>query len=62
MYFAYLFMTLPIIHYIFSTGFFPNFLIDFFNNYADKFEFTKASDIMLSLIVANVLNLKLLKK
>ena len=61
MYFAYLFMTLPIIHYIFSTGFFPNFLIDFFNNYADKFEFTKASDIMLSLIVANVLNLKLLK-
>ena len=56
---SYSFMTVPFIHYIFSTGFFPNFIIDFFNNYADKFEFTKASDIMLSLIIANLLNLKL---
>ena len=51
-------MVLPFIHYIFSTGYFPNFIIDFFNSYSDKFEFTKASDIMLSLVIANLLNFK----
>ena len=57
-YFLPVFMVLPFIHYIFSTGYFPNFIIDFFNSYSDKFEFTKASDIMLSLVIANLLNFK----
>tara|TARA_A100000164_G_C21903195_1_gene771588 strand:+ start:421 stop:1767 length:1347 start_codon:yes stop_codon:yes gene_type:complete len=57
-YFLSVFMILPFIHYIFSTGFFPNFIIDFFNSFSDKFEFTKASDIMLSLVIANLLNFK----
>ncbi len=55
---TYLFMTIPFIHYLFSTGYFPNFVIDFFNIYSDKFEFTKASDIMLSLLVGNLFCLK----
>ena len=58
---TYAFMAIPFIHYIFSTGYFPNFVIDFFNVYSDKFEFTKASDIMLSLLVGNLLCLKNIK-
>jgi len=54
-------MVLPFLHYFFSTGYFPNFIIDFFNNYSDKFEFTKASDIMLSLLVSNILSFKYIK-
>ena len=56
-----IFMTLPFLHYFFSTGYFPNFIIEFFNNYSDKFEFTKASDIMLSLLVSNILSFKYIK-
>jgi len=56
-----IFMVLPFLHYFFSTGYFPNFIIDFFNNYSDKFEFTKASDIMLSLLVSNILSFKYIK-
>lgn len=56
-----IFMGLPYLHYFFSTGYFPNFIIEFFNNYSDKFEFTKASDIMLSLLVANILSFKYIK-
>ena len=55
------FLLIPIVHYYFSTGFYPNFVIDFFILHSDKFEFTKASDIMLSYVVANILNLKLNK-
>ena len=54
-----LFLFVPIAHYILSTGYYPNFIIDIFIKYSDKFQFTKASDIMLSLLVANVLNYKL---
>lgn len=35
---------LPLFSYIFSTGNYPNFIIDFFNQFSDKFQFTKASD------------------
>ena len=35
---------LPLLSYIFSTGNYPNFIIDFFNQFSDKFQFTKASD------------------
>tara|TARA_B100001996_G_scaffold202077_1_gene154739 strand:+ start:331 stop:1689 length:1359 start_codon:yes stop_codon:yes gene_type:complete len=54
-----LFLFVPIAHYILSTGYYPNFIIDIFIKYSDKFQFTKASDIMLSLLIANVLNYKL---
>ena len=54
-------MAIPFLHYFFSTGFFPNFIINFFNTYSDKFEFTKASDIMMSLLIANILSFKYIK-
>jgi len=57
----FVFLLLPILHYFFSTGYYPNFVIDFFIRNSDKFEFTKAHDIMLSLLVANLLNLKFIK-
>jgi len=53
---------IPIVHYFFSTGYYPNFIIDFFTNYSDKFTFTKASDIMIVLVIANLLFLNLTKK
>ena len=54
-----LFLFVPIAHYVMSTGYYPNFIIDFFKINSDKFEFTKASDIMISILVANLLNYKL---
>ena len=54
-----LFLFVPIGHYFLSTGYYPNSLIDVFIKYSDKFEFTKASDIMLSVLIANILNYKL---
>ena len=53
------FLFVPFAHYLMSTGYYPDFIIRFFNQFSDKFEFTKASDIMLSLIIANILNYKL---
>lgn len=51
----YLYASLPLIHYIFSSGYYPNFLMDFFIKYSDKFTFTKASDIMLVLVISNLM-------
>ena len=48
-------LILPVIHYFFSTGYYPNFIMDIFIKYSDKFNFTKASDIMISLIICNLL-------
>lgn len=59
--FIYIFMFTPIAHYFFSTGYFPNFIIAFFYEFSDKFEFTKASDIMMSLLIGNILCFKYLK-
>jgi len=59
--FLYIFMFTPIAHYFFSTGYFPNFIITFFYEFSDKFEFTKASDIMMSLLIGNILCFKYLK-
>ncbi len=42
---------LPLIIYIFNTGNYPNFLIDFFKENSDKFQYTKASDIFLSVVI-----------
>ena len=56
-----LLLFMPIIHYLFSTGFYPNFIIDIFIQYSDKFTFPKASDVMLNLVVVNLLNIKIFK-
>lgn len=52
---VYLYATLPFVHYLFSSGYYPDIIILFFNEYSDKFNFTKASDIMLVLIVSCLL-------
>ena len=54
-------LPLPFIHYFFSTGYYPNFIIDFFKINSDKFEFTKASDIMLTYVVSSIFSLKYVK-
>ena len=56
-----LLLFMPLVHYLFSTGFYPNFIIDIFIQYSDKFTFPKASDVMLSLVVVNLLNIKIFK-
>ncbi|MEK9885910.1 MAG: hypothetical protein VW452_03300 [Pelagibacteraceae bacterium] len=50
---------LPII-YFFNTFIFPNFIFNFFKKYADKFDYIKASDILLVFVVINFLNKKLI--
>lgn len=39
---------LPIIQYLMSTGRYPNFIIQFFLDYSDKFQFLKGADVMLN--------------
>lgn len=46
-----------IIVYIFSTIYYPSIIKEFFSNYSDKFEFLKASDILLIYIFTNSSNL-----
>ena len=41
--------------YLFSTGQYPDKVILFFNTYSDKFQFPKASDTLLVLIISNLL-------
>ena len=50
------------ITYILSTTYFPQFLIDFFLNYSDKFDFLKAADILILYIFTNIFNQKFMKK
>jgi len=50
---------LPLI-YFFNTFIFPNFLFNFFKKYADKFDYIKASDILLVFVVITFLNKKLI--
>lgn len=46
----YILMTTPYIVYIFNSGNYPNFIIDFFNKFSDKFQFNKGSDVLMVLI------------
>ena len=41
--------------YIFSTGNYPNFIIDFFKQYSDKLQFTKASDSFHLIIISSLI-------
>ena len=52
-------IVLPII-YFFNTFIFPHFIFNFFNKYGDKFDYIKASDIVLVFVVINFLNKKLI--
>ena len=47
--------------YLFSTGNYPNFLIDLFYKISDKFQFIKGSEISIAYISIVLLNLKLYK-
>jgi hypothetical protein len=48
--------------YLFSTGYYPDFIINLFKEYSDKFQFLKASDIMIATISANLFIYNLLQK
>ncbi len=50
---GYLFM--PFAHYFFLTGYYPDFIMYFFIENSDKFNYTKGSDIMLTLLMVNLL-------
>jgi len=50
------FMLVPFFTYLFSSGNYPNIVIDFFNIYSDKFQFLKASDIFIGYASINFLN------
>jgi hypothetical protein len=50
------FLLVPFVTYLFSSGNYPNIVIDFFNIYSDKFQFLKASDIFIGYASINFLN------
>ena len=54
-----LFMTVLPLNYLFSTGRYPDFFISFFNNYSDKFQFLKGSDILLVYLITVILSYQL---
>ena len=45
---------MPLFVYIFQTGNYPDFIIRFFQNNSDKFQFMKASDMVLVVIVSSL--------
>lgn len=47
------FLSLPFVVYIFQTGNYPDVIIKIFLNYSDKFQFMKASDMVIILIVSS---------
>ena len=44
----------PLTVYIFQTGNFPNLIISFFQKYSDKFQFMKASDMVIVVIMSSI--------
>ena len=50
------FLIVPFLTYLFSSGNYPNFVIDFFILNSDKFQFLKASDIFIGYASINFLN------
>jgi hypothetical protein len=45
----------PIVIYFINSGNYPNFIIDFFKKYSDKFQFTKGSDVLIALIFSSLI-------
>jgi hypothetical protein len=54
-YFLYPLILLPVLHYFFSTGYYPNIVFEYFQNFSDKFEYPKGSDIFIVLISVNLI-------
>tara|TARA_B100001057_G_scaffold493584_1_gene588318 strand:- start:1744 stop:3084 length:1341 start_codon:yes stop_codon:yes gene_type:complete len=48
-----LMLSMPLFVYIFQTGNYPNFIISFFQNNSDKFQFMKASDMVIIVIASS---------
>ena len=48
--------------YILSSLYYPQFLVDFFVRFSDKFDYLKASDVFLIFVFTNIVNQKLFKK
>jgi len=49
-----LFYFVPIIIYIFQSGNYPDFIIKFFQTNSDKFQFMKASDMVIAIIISSL--------
>ena len=54
-------LALPIIYFL-NAIYFPNFLIEFFNTYSDKFDFQKASDIFIVFVISNLICMEVYKE
>ena len=50
------FLAVPFFTYLFSSGNYPNFIIDFFRENSDKFQFLKPSDVFIGYASINFLN------
>ena len=50
------FLAVPFFTYLFSSGNYPNFIIDFFKENSDKFQFLKPSDVFIGYASINFLN------
>lgn len=44
----------PLVVYLFHTGNYPNLIINFFTKYSDKFQFIKASDMVIVIIISSL--------
>lgn len=53
---------IPIVIYIFNSGNYPDFIINFFKRNSDKFQFIKGSDVLMAFIFCTFLLKKYLKK
>ena len=58
-YFLFIFLPIPFINFLFATGFYRNIIMDFYIKFSDKFQFIKASDLFLTVIVVNILFFKI---
>ena len=54
-YFFLILIFVPLFTYLFSSGNYPNIIIDFFKENSDKFQFLKASDVFIGYISVNFL-------
>ena len=53
----------PLIIYIFNSGNYPNFIMSFFQQYSDKFQFIKGSDVLMAFVLcAFILKDKIINK
>jgi len=57
-----LMISMPLFTYIFQTGNYPNVIILFFQNYSDKFQYMKASDMVMVVIASSMYINKYLSK